>query len=114
MKVPNNDKVFIPIEKIRGYILSDSHPVGRTKAAFFYKIGYNPGGIDLLINDLRKIVLENEVCKEIDTLYGQKYLVKGEIGIRFMKAVSIITIWIIEKEDSIPRFITAYPSNEEK
>ena len=28
MKVPNNDRAFIPIEKIRDYLLSNSHPKG--------------------------------------------------------------------------------------
>ena len=48
MKVPNNDKAIIPIEKIRDYLLSNSHPVGKTKAVFFNKIGYDLENIDLL------------------------------------------------------------------
>ena len=47
MKVPNNDRASIPIEKIRDYLLSTSHPIGRTKAVFFNKIGYNIERIDL-------------------------------------------------------------------
>ena len=88
--------------------------MGRTKAAFFNKIGYNLLEIDLLINDLCKIVLKNEVYQDIETSYGHKYLVKGKIGLRYTKVVPIMTIWIIEKEDSIPGFVTAYPSNKEK
>ncbi len=114
MKVPNNDKASIPIEKIRDYLLSTSHPVGRSKAAFFNKIGYNLERIDLLSRELSSIIKENEVDKEIKTFYGNKYLVKGNIGSIFKKVIPIVTVWIIEKEDSVPRFVTAYPSYEEE
>ena len=67
---------------------------------------------DLLSKELSRIIQENEVDKEIRTLYGNKYLVKGNIGAMFKKVIPIVTVWIIEKEDSVPRFVTAYPSNE--
>lgn len=114
MKVPNNDRASIPIEKIRDYLLSNSHPIGKSKAVFFNKIGYNLEKIDLLSKELNRIILENEVYKEISTRYGNKYLVKGNIGLAFKKTIPVVTIWIIEKEDSVPRFVTAYPSDKEE
>ena len=34
MKLPNADKAIISSEKLRDYILSPIHPIGRFKAAF--------------------------------------------------------------------------------
>ena len=114
MKVSNNDRAYIPIEKIRDYLLSTSHPVGRSKSIFFNEIGYNIKRINLLSKELNRIIRENEVDEEIRTIYGNKYIVKGNIGSMFKKAIPIVTVWIIEKEDSVPRFVTAYPSHEEE
>ncbi len=41
MKLPNADQAIIPPEKIRDYLLSSSHPIGKFKAVFFKSIGYN-------------------------------------------------------------------------
>ena len=114
MKVPNSDRAFIPEEKIRDYLLSTSHPVGRSKAVFFNRIGYSIDRIDLLSKDLKRILQENEVDKEVVTPYGNKYLVKGKIGAMFKKVIPVVTVWIIEKTDSVPRFVTAYPLHEEE
>jgi hypothetical protein len=40
MKLPNQHKAIIPDTKIRGYLLSTSHPYGRHKAAFFKRFGF--------------------------------------------------------------------------
>jgi hypothetical protein len=45
----------------------------------------------------------------METEYGIKYIVKGNVGERFGKPVAVITIWLIEEGTSIPRFITAFP-----
>jgi hypothetical protein len=35
MKLPNGDRALIEPEKVRDYLLSTTHPVGRFKAAYF-------------------------------------------------------------------------------
>ena len=59
-------------------------------------------------------MLENDIYKDINTPYGIKYLVKGNIGLMSERVTPIITVWIIEKEGSVPRFVTAYPLHEEE
>jgi len=46
--------------------LSPLHPVGRYKALFFKGIGYSSAVLDLLIDDFRKIITENNFEKEIN------------------------------------------------
>jgi hypothetical protein len=109
MKVKNGENANIPSEKITGYSLSKAHPIGKTKAAFFERIGYTLENERLLVDDLKAIVKWNEVAKTIDTGYGKKYIIRGTIGIRFGKNVPVVTIWLVEEGDTNPRFVTAYP-----
>ena len=41
MKLPNSESVVVPPQKLRDYILSPVHPVGRFKSVFFRGLGYN-------------------------------------------------------------------------
>lgn len=108
MKLPNADKAIIPIEKLRDYLLSSSHPVGRFKAAFFQPLGYT--GVDgkRLEADIR-LLLVNEATVREHTDYGQKFEVRGHIRGPSQQTVEIVTAWIILKRETNPRFITAYP-----
>ncbi|HET7673949.1 MAG TPA: hypothetical protein VFL54_00355 [Gammaproteobacteria bacterium] len=40
MKLPNAGAAVILPEKVRDYLLSPTHPIGRYKAAFFRSQGY--------------------------------------------------------------------------
>jgi len=42
MKLPNSENAVVPPEKLRDYILSPVHPVGRFKSAFFRGLGTAP------------------------------------------------------------------------
>lgn len=42
MRLPNADRAAIDAAKIRDYLLSEMHPVGRFKAAFFSTLGDGP------------------------------------------------------------------------
>lgn len=46
MRIPNADRAVIEPAKLRGYVLSRSHPVGRFKAAFLVEV-YEPDGLDV-------------------------------------------------------------------
>ncbi len=48
----------------------------------------------------------------IRTEYGVKYVISGELTSPTDKTARIVTIWIIDKGQTNPRFITAYPSEE--
>lgn len=34
MKLPNGERAFVPPEKLAGYLLSETHPTGQSKARF--------------------------------------------------------------------------------
>jgi hypothetical protein len=80
MRLPNGEQAFIPIEKLSGYLLSETHPTGQSKARFFRALGFTAEHADVLI-----------VAPD-----GRQVLVQ--------------TVWIIEPGESRPRFVTAYPA----
>jgi hypothetical protein len=110
MKVPDCDNAYIPVAKIKEYLLSKTHPIGKTKAHFFNQVGYTLQNRNLLINDIHTIIKENSAARIIETEFGTKYIVKGAVGERFGKRQFIVTVWIIEESKTFPRFITAYPA----
>lgn len=106
--IPNADKAVIPLEKVHGYLLSVSQPVGRLKAVFFRSLGYTAADRERLEADLRALLtFEAEVGKR--TEYGQKYMLRGRITGPAGKSAEITTVWIILEGESRPRFVTAYP-----
>ena len=52
--LPDSEKAHIDSAKIRDYILSTEHPVGRFKAALFYHMGYNREKWEVLVDDIRR------------------------------------------------------------
>ena len=45
MQLPNAEQAVVDEVKIRTYLLSSEHPVGRFKAAFFRGLGFESGGL---------------------------------------------------------------------
>ena len=54
------ERAVVDAAKIRESLLSDSHPVGRFKAAFFAALGYSAVAWEGLAADLRGHALDNE------------------------------------------------------
>jgi len=55
VKLPNAAQAIVETEKVRDYLLSPTHPVGRFKAAFFGMLGYAQEGWPVLVRELREI-----------------------------------------------------------
>ena len=110
MRLPNHDKAIIPKEKLADYLLSETHPVGRSKAHYFRSLGYSESSVAELSDGLLEIARENDVSEAIDIEFGTKYIVKGNLRTPLDRRVEVITIWIIEGGSDAPRFVTAYPA----
>lgn len=108
-KLPNYEKAFIDPTKIRGYILSTEHPIGRFKAALFQRIGYTKENWEKLINDIRNYHLPLDAEPVERNKYGRKYVIKGNFKSPSGKIVMLKSMWIILDGEDIPRFITIYP-----
>jgi hypothetical protein len=99
---------IISSEKLRDYLLSAAHPIGRYKSTFFRSLGYSQEQWQVLERDLRTI-LSNEAQLSGRTEYGQKFTVRGVLSGPNGRAAAIVSVWIILTAETAPRFVTAYP-----
>ena len=63
MLLPHHDDAFISEDKLIGYLLSETHPVGRFKARFFNAVGYDSAEAQILEQALIDIAHEEEVTE---------------------------------------------------
>jgi len=108
-KLPKCEKAYIPKEKLSNYLLSETHAVGREKARYFRSIGYTAEKIEELVEALLMIARSERTCKEIASEFGIKYVVDGELATPVGTTVQVRTIWVVDLQDTRPRFVTAYP-----
>lgn len=109
MKLPGGDRAIIDPAKVRDYLLSPEHPLGRFKAAFFATIGYTRDDWQRLSSDLREIAATGEATPGPANQFGQKYEVHARLGDVSGRAAEIVTVWIVLATEAAPRFVTAYP-----
>jgi hypothetical protein len=109
MKLPNRENAYIPSAKLLGYLLSKTHPVGRWKAGFFFSHGFDETNVDVLREQLMKIIHSEDIKDVVLSPHGTKYIVEGTLKTPVGNDVLIRTIWIINKGQEHPRFVTAYP-----
>ena len=79
MKLPNHQKAYISEDKLKNYLLKDTHPIGRSKSKFFNHFGFNDSNIKLLKKRLLEMVHKNDVIEELSSPYGVKYIIDGEM-----------------------------------
>ena len=110
MKLSNGINAAIPTEKVKQYLLSDVHAVGRAKAKFFRGFGYGQEDPSVLKADLASIARNEQVSEAIETRHGTKYILDGRVKTPSGSSVRIRTVWIVESGSDRPRLVTAYPA----
>ena len=103
------DLAVIPAEKLRDYLLSPTHPVGRFKAAFFGGLGYGAESWPRLAADLRAQHLILEATPIEASPFGQKYLIQGPLTGPAGRTAVLVSIWIILSGEDAPRLVTLFP-----
>jgi len=109
MKLPNSIAAYVPDAKLFGYLLSTSHPEGGPKAEFFAAIGYPVEKAETLRSEFLRIAHSEEVKDEIFFDFGVKYVVEGLLAREGGMGIPIRTIWVIDRGETAPRFVSAYP-----
>ena len=107
--LPNAHKARVDRGKIIEYLLSQTHPDGRAKAAFFTELGFTIEKWEVLAESLRTHGRANPVVKAIKSKYGVRYCVEGPIETPAGISPNLRSVWVIEEGVSEPRLITAYP-----
>ena len=111
MRLPNADVAEINPQKLHGYLLSRTHPVGRFKARFFAALGYSAERWQEFEADLRGQLLSQEATPGESTSDGQLYTIRAILKGPNGQSAAVLSVWFIAAAGGVPRFVTAYPGD---
>lgn len=99
-------------DKIVEYLLNREHPDNGGKAEFFIALGFDSDNWHNLATALRSLARESLVSRTVESVHGNKYIVDGRIETPSGRTANVRTVWIIDKAETTPRLVTAYPCEE--
>jgi hypothetical protein len=112
MKLPNLDNAYVPPEKIRDYLLNESHEQGGSKASFFLHFGFSVAEWESLVKASLLHAHNNEVVKVEATHFGTRYVIEGTLSSPDGRNPRVRVVWFISRGKNAPRLVTAYPLEE--
>src|SRR5256885_1687310 len=93
MKLPNPERAFVDIAKLRDYSLSLSHKEGRHKARVFASaLGLGPADADWLREQLARAAREHDCAVGKKTEHGQRYLIDFNVT-RQGRTARLRSVW---------------------
>ena len=108
-RLPAADRAVVDARKITDYLLSPSHPQGRTKRLFFESFGFHLDDWIVLHAALLQHGRLQPVGAEEETAFGYKYVIDGPLASPDGRNPGVRSVWFVEKGEDYPRFVTAYP-----
>jgi len=107
--LPNPERAFVAPDKVRDYLLSRSHPVGRFKAAVFAALGYTQENWETLRDDILLIARTGGVVPGQPSAFGQKFEVDGILVGPSGRSGEFTTVWLLRTGEDFLRFVTSFP-----
>lgn len=111
MLLPNAERAEIDAEKLRGYLLSTTHPIGRFKGRFFAALGYSAERWQQLESDLRQQHLTREAEPGRPVPYGQSFTIRAILKGPNGQSAGLVSVWFVHAPGAVPHFVTAYPGD---
>ena len=112
MKLPFAEKAVVDAEKIRDYLLSRVHPVGRFKAVFFAGLGYTQENWAKLHEDLLQIGQHGAAVQGKFSRFGNKFEVPAILTGPTGRSAAVLTVWIVRHGEDTPRLVTVTPGDQ--
>ena len=108
MSLPNAEHAEVDLRKLSDYCLSETHPVGKHKAAVFRSaLGLKAADADRLREWLLQAALSNEATLERTDEFGQRFRIDfvppSEVG-----TATIRSAWIVRTGEDFARLTTCY------
>lgn len=111
MLIPNADRATIDPAKLRDYLLSGTHPIGRFKARFFIALGFAPERWEELAEALRLQHLTQDGEPSPSIAPSRKYTIRAILKGPTGQSAVVVSVWHIAAGADVPRFVTAYPGD---
>ena len=109
MKLPCGDQALVPEAKIVDYLLSEAHPQGRSKAAFFRRVGFRSEESGALRTALLQLATTTDMT-EVVFEFGRKYAGIREVVAPSGEMLRVVTGWVLRNDAPPPMLVTAYPA----
>lgn len=109
-KMPHAELAKVPELKVTAYLLRDDHPEGGSKSRFLRRFGFDETDWRCLKVALYQHAGTAQVVNETESPHGVKYEIRGELESPDGRNPEVLTVWIIERGDSSPMFVTLNPS----
>lgn len=108
MKLPNGERAFVDLRKLRDYCLDPNSPKGRSEARLFAAtLGLTREHATLLRESLlRAAAAQDGVTGEADE-YGQRYTVDFQLETNVGRH-RIRSGWMVKREEDFPRLTPCY------
>lgn len=105
--LPASTILKVDESKVVSYLLNMSNSHG--KATFFLGFGFRPDTWKGMAEALKQQARSNPVTSAVDSLYGTRYSVDGELETPSGRRPKVRTVWIRETDSDELRLITAHP-----
>ena len=109
MRLPNSDRTVIDDAKVRDYLLSPSHPVGRFKSVFFAALGFSQADWQALRDALLALARSEAATPGQPSAFGQKFEVRGRLRGPSGRQAEVVTVWLVANGQDFAHFVTAFP-----
>ena len=110
MLLPNSERAVIDDAKVRDYLLSSSHPVGRFKSVFFAALGFSEQNWQLLRDALLDLAHSVDASPGQASPFGQKFEVRANLRGPTGRQAHVVTIWLVANGHDFAHFVTAFPN----
>jgi hypothetical protein len=109
VRLPNSDRGIVDDAKVRDYLLSSSHPVGRFKSAFFTTLGFSPHDWPALRDALLAFARTADATPGKPSPFGPKFEIRAILVGPSGRQAPVVTIWMIPDGQDFAHFVTAFP-----
>ncbi len=104
--LPFSKSAELDIRKLRDYCLNTAHAKGKDKARVFLSaLGVRQTDAFWLRAEILRKLLFAAAVRQVEDVWGIRYAVDIEIT-HNAKSAMVRTIWIVERGDTRPRFVT--------
>lgn len=110
MRIPGSDRAYVDAAKVRDYLLSSEHPVGRFKARVFAGLGYSRDTWHQLQFELQALPSQHDAERTEQTEFGDRYEIRAQLRGPNGQERLFVTAWFVRAGEDVPRFVTAFPS----
>jgi hypothetical protein len=107
--LPNAERAVVEDAKVRDYLLSATHPVGRFKSVFFVALGFSADQWSLLRDALLELARASDATPGQASPFGTKFEIRAKLVGPSGREADVVTVWMVSTGQEFPHFVTAHP-----